>query len=316
MNLSNPLVSIVIPTYNHAHFLKQALQSICDQTYTNWEAIVVDNHSKDDTDEVVSSFTDTRIKILKIHNQGIIAASRNKAIEVAKGEWIAFLDSDDYWYPEKLRLSVNAVVTDPSIDICSNDELLLNELTGECSPLRYGPFKKNFYYSLLTGGNCMSPSASIVKHAFLKINQIRFRENPAFVTAEDYDFWLLLAKAGARCCFISSIQGVYRVHANNNSSQLNRHFASVSNVMRDHVWNMQITKDRRERMWRYIESKMWVIEAKELFRNHKFSLSIKRMSDAIMHSPAGVLDYFYQKIQKKIKSKFHKIYIWQRNDCA
>ena len=167
MNISRPLVSIVIPTYNHAHFLKQALQSVCDQTYTNWEAIVVDNHSKDDTEQVVASFEDARIKLLKIHNQGIIAASRNMALDAAKGDWIAFLDSDDYWYPEKLSLSIAVVVADQAVDICSNDELLVNEITGERSPIKYGPFVKKFYHSLLMRGNCMSPSAAIVKHDFL-----------------------------------------------------------------------------------------------------------------------------------------------------
>ena len=74
------LVSVVIPTYNHAHFLGEAFQSIVDQTYTNWEALVVDNNSKDNTDDVVSSFDDIRIKLFKINNNGIIGASRNLGI--------------------------------------------------------------------------------------------------------------------------------------------------------------------------------------------------------------------------------------------
>ena len=74
---STPLVSVVIPTYNHAHFLGVALESVIDQTYTNWEAIVIDNHSTDDTDAVVRSFKDSRISLLKIHNDGVIAASRS-----------------------------------------------------------------------------------------------------------------------------------------------------------------------------------------------------------------------------------------------
>src|SRR4051812_44716056 len=102
----NPLVSVVIPTYNHAQFLGRALGSVIAQTYTNWEAIVVDNHSQDDTDAVVASQSDPRIKLLKIHNNGVIAASRNKAMREARGEWIAFLDSDDAWYPEKLAVLI------------------------------------------------------------------------------------------------------------------------------------------------------------------------------------------------------------------
>ena len=100
------LVSVVIPTYNHAHYLKQALQSVIDQTYDNWEALVVDNHSEDNTDDIVNSFNDKRIKLFKIHNKGIIAASRNLGIKHSIGKWVAFLDSDDWWYPERLNKSV------------------------------------------------------------------------------------------------------------------------------------------------------------------------------------------------------------------
>src|SRR5450759_2358523 len=98
-----PLVSVVIPTYNHARFLGRALQSVLDQTYTNWEAIVVDNHSQDHTGEVVEAFADPRITLLKVHNGGVIATSRNMGIRRARGEWIAFLDSDDWWAANKLE---------------------------------------------------------------------------------------------------------------------------------------------------------------------------------------------------------------------
>jgi glycosyltransferase involved in cell wall biosynthesis len=92
---ASPLVSVVIPTYNHARYLGRALQSVLDQTYKNWEAIVIDNHSTDNTAELIASFADQRITYLKIHNNGVIAASRNAGIRAAKGEWLAFLDSDD-----------------------------------------------------------------------------------------------------------------------------------------------------------------------------------------------------------------------------
>ena len=99
----SPLVSVVIPSYNHGRFLGRALQSVLDQTYTKSEVIVIDNHSTDNTDAVMASFADLRITYIKIHNNGIIAASRNIGLRLAKGEWIAFLDSDDYWSRNKLE---------------------------------------------------------------------------------------------------------------------------------------------------------------------------------------------------------------------
>ena len=129
--LNNPLISIVIPTYNHAHFLHDALLSVIAQTYQNWEAIVIDNHSNDNTDQVVHSFGDARIKLLKVHNQGIIATSRNMGIKKAKGEWVAFLDSDDLWYPKKLELAVDRITQNPEFDVCRTNELMVNRIDGD-----------------------------------------------------------------------------------------------------------------------------------------------------------------------------------------
>lgn len=89
------LVSIVIPTYNRAQDLERALKSLLAQTFCDWEALIVDNYSKDNTDELIKSFNDPRMKLFKIHNQGVIAASRNVGIKNAKGGYVAFLDSDD-----------------------------------------------------------------------------------------------------------------------------------------------------------------------------------------------------------------------------
>ena len=101
--MNNPLFSIVIPTYNRGNLIGRCIDSIIAQTYTNWEAIIVDNYSDDNTEEVVLSYKDDRIRFIKNHNYGVIAVSRNKALDMAKGDWICFLDSDDAWFPNKLQ---------------------------------------------------------------------------------------------------------------------------------------------------------------------------------------------------------------------
>ena len=104
INVERPLVSVVIPTYNHAQYLRRALTSVLDQSYVNWEVIVIDNHSTDNTDELMEDFLGPQITYIKIHNSGIIALSRNAGINAARGEWIAFLDSDDWWTKDKLQV--------------------------------------------------------------------------------------------------------------------------------------------------------------------------------------------------------------------
>ena len=101
------LVSIIMPSYNTAKFIVDTIESVVEQTYENWELLIVDDCSSDNTDEVVRRFlTDTRIRYLKNEQNSGAAVSRNRALREAKGRWIAFLDSDDLWEPEKLEKQI------------------------------------------------------------------------------------------------------------------------------------------------------------------------------------------------------------------
>lgn len=97
------LVSIIMPSWNTGNFIAESIQSVINQSYKNWELIIVDDCSTDNTDEVVRSFKDKRIRYFKNEKNSGAAITRNRAICEAKGEWIAFLDSDDLWLAEKLE---------------------------------------------------------------------------------------------------------------------------------------------------------------------------------------------------------------------
>lgn len=118
MNLidtKGPLVSIIMPTYNHARFIGEGIESVLNQTYKNFELIIIDNFSEDNTEEIVASYKDDRIKYLKFRNNGSTGVSRNYGIRHAKGEYIAFLDSDDFWLPEKLEEQVAVLRAYPQV---------------------------------------------------------------------------------------------------------------------------------------------------------------------------------------------------------
>lgn len=103
----NELVSIIMPSYNTAKFIPETIRSVLAQTYQNWELIIVDDCSPDNTDEAVGAFlSDERIHYFKNEKNSGAAVSRNKALREAKGRWIAFLDSDDLWEPEKLEKQI------------------------------------------------------------------------------------------------------------------------------------------------------------------------------------------------------------------
>ena len=100
------LVSIIMPSYNTSQYIAETIQSVIDQSYQNWELIIVDDCSTDNTDYVVSKINDQRITFLKNKKNSGAAVSRNRALREAKGKWIAFLDSDDLWKPDKLEKQI------------------------------------------------------------------------------------------------------------------------------------------------------------------------------------------------------------------
>lgn len=101
------VVSIIMPSYNTANFISESIESVIDQTYSSWELIIVDDCSTDKTDDVVKPYLkDSRITYIKNDKNSGAAASRNRALREAKGKWIAFLDSDDLWMPEKLEKQI------------------------------------------------------------------------------------------------------------------------------------------------------------------------------------------------------------------
>jgi|Deesub1362A_J573_1020465.scaffolds.fasta_scaffold01563_2 glycosyltransferase involved in cell wall biosynthesis len=116
-----PTVSVIIPTYNRAPLIGRAVRSVLNQTYQDFEVIVVDDGSQDNTEEVVKNFHDERIRYIKHEKNKGAAAARNSGIRVAKGKYIAFQDSDDEWLPRKLEKQMKVFETSPEVGVVFTD---------------------------------------------------------------------------------------------------------------------------------------------------------------------------------------------------
>ena len=228
--VKDPIISIVIPTYNHANFLRSALDSVFAQSFKDWEVIVVNNYSDDDTIEVVQSFKDPRIQLVNFANHGIIGAARNYGLSIAKGAFIAFLDADDFWYPKKLDSCLRMLNT--GYDLVCHAEVWSGPGTHR-RVVKYGPEKKASYENLLFNGNCLSTSAVVLRRNFLDLAG-PFDESRNIITAEDYDLWLRLARAGARIGFLTEVLGDYRIHGANQSHVALRNMNAVMEVFQQH----------------------------------------------------------------------------------
>lgn len=181
---SHPLVSVIIPTFNRGWILQEAIDSVLAQDYVNFELIVVDDGSTDNTAEILSGYRD-RITVLAQRNQGVSAA-RNRGIQAAAGELIAFLDSDDLWLPPKLSRQVEFFNDRRDALICQTEEIWIRNGIRVNPKIRHQkPSGMIFNRSLEL---CLvSPSAVIIRRRLFDHVGF-FDENlPA---CEDYDLWL------------------------------------------------------------------------------------------------------------------------------
>lgn len=262
--MHNPLVSVVIPTYNHACFLKEALESVIKQTYSNWEIIVVNNYSEDETIEVVEHFADSRIQLINFRNQGVIGASRNVGIAASRGQYVAFLDSDDRWFPDKLLASVERLQL--GFDLVCHSQIYRYE-NGSQKRVSYGPEYNANYSRLLFHNNCIATSATVVcKTVLEKLGG--FSEAAELITVEDYDLWLRIAKANYKIGFLDETLGEYRVHSGGASKRLLKHMHATLTVISEHyhegikqtVWNRLKFQNRCSRVMSSIAWQMSDVE--------------------------------------------------------
>jgi glycosyltransferase involved in cell wall biosynthesis len=201
-------VSVVIPTYNRARDLRRALASVLAQSFQDCEILIIDNHSDDDTAQAVESFRDARLRLLSVHNHGVIALSRNHGLAHAAGEYVAFLDSDDWWLPAKLERSVRAL--DAGADVVYHD-LYLARSPSQRPRLRRAhtwQLSSPVLADLLERGNALVNSGVVVRRNVLEAAGGQ-SEDPCIASCEDYDYWLRLARVTERFQRLDEVLGFY-----------------------------------------------------------------------------------------------------------
>jgi glycosyltransferase involved in cell wall biosynthesis len=209
--MNNPFISVVIPSFNHDKFIKRAITSVLNQTYTNWELIIVDNNSTDNTDQILQNFHQKNISIIKIQNEGIIALSRNIGIKSAKGDWIAFLDSDDEWFENKLQIIIDNI--DQNTDVLYHDlRIKKNNLSFFNKKVIKGrDYKKPVLQSILINGSKINNSSVVVRKILLeKIGYIS--TDKKLIASEDFNTWLKIANISNGFKYIPMVLGLYTIH--------------------------------------------------------------------------------------------------------
>jgi glycosyltransferase involved in cell wall biosynthesis len=189
VNTAQPTVSVIMPSYNAGAYIAEAIQSVIGQTFGNWELIIVDDGSRDNTAEIVAKhLADKRIHFIKQENRGA-SASRNVGIRRSRGRYIAFLDADDIWLPEKLEKQMTVFAKYPHAGVCSAGYYAISP-AGELLGTRlhdeyYGNLAK---FLFLKGSPAMS-SAVVSREVLEKIGFL----DEALPYAMDFDLWLRIS---------------------------------------------------------------------------------------------------------------------------
>ncbi len=210
-NLTRDLVSVIIPTYNSEKYIEDTLKSVINQTYINWEVILVDDCSKDSTVKIVKKFSENnnRFKLyINEFNQGA-AYTRNLALRNSNGQYIAFLDADDVWYERKLEKQIQ-FMREKNVSFCFTPYEIIDENNFSIGKI----VDKNAprivsYKDMLAKKATMGCSTVIIDNSI--INEL---EMPLIRTGQDYGLWLKILRDGVHAQRISDVLTKYRITPN------------------------------------------------------------------------------------------------------
>jgi hypothetical protein len=200
-------VSVIVPAYNQAEFIGDAIQSVLDQTYQNFEIIVVNDASTDNTDQAVRRFNDDRLKYIVHANNARLPATRNTGMRAAQGEILALLDADDMFCPEKLQAHVTFLAEHPEVGVSYNSRFNLHYSSKEIAGIWRVPPRLGLMDLIL--GFPFAPSDMVIRRDWaFKVGLF----DPAMGTAEDTDFPCRLALAGCQYVGIDRVLNYRRYH--------------------------------------------------------------------------------------------------------
>ena len=210
-----PFFSVIIPTFNRAEMLRRALESVALQSFRDFEVIVCDDGSTDGSQEVALSFAGRMdVSYLREENWGGPARPRNNGIKVARGEWVCFLDADDWWYPEKLA-TVFAATT--KADVVHHDCAVFDANGKKFLNMRGRQLQSPVFADLMTGWNALHTSTVCVRKALL--DEVGgFSEDSALIAIEDFHLWVRIARVSERFVHLPRILGAYWTDGGNISS--------------------------------------------------------------------------------------------------
>lgn len=275
-----PKVSVIIPTYNSSKYIIQAIESVANQTYGNWEIIVVDDGSMDDTKNRLSGYLDV-IHYIYQNNQGVSCA-RNRGIQEAQGELIAFLDADDYFLPHKITDQVAYFDRDPSLGIVNSGWRMVDEMGTEISDITMWESCPELALEDWLLWKPVLPSSLMISRQWLeKVKGF----NTTLSSFEDIDLIWRMAAMGCESIWLKKITVCYRQHRQSTTSQSVSKMAEGYEIVFNNFFrqkNLPEAIKRLESEARY-KSLLWL--AWQFYQAKELTKMVEYLEESCQHSP-------------------------------
>lgn len=312
-----PTVSVVIPTYNNGHLIREALDSVISQTFRDHEIVVIDDGSTDDTRAVLSDY-DGRIRYHYQENQGL-AVARNVGLQLARGRYVTYLDADDVWFPRNLEIKAEVLGRFPDLggvfsEFCIFDAQGVRHPRGtkELFPFfqRTGRDFKDIFphtdslersdghaltvyrgqvFDQLFLGNFILPSSMVFNRAFaLEVGEFR----PHLRTQQDYEYWLRYSRRHP-LAFVDEVLVKYRRHSQQltDHSRIERILAAVAEII--DRYEEEFLREGKQRLFNRRKAEILVNQAKVNVRQGKAAQARSLMREAMRRSPGFLPTYFH-----------------------
>lgn len=208
---TQPLVSVVMPVYNASAYIRESIDSILQQTYTNWELVLVNDASTDDSAAIIHSYQDPRIRYFENEKNSGIVATRNRCLEAASGTYIAVLDNDDLATPDRLRLQVAYLEAHPETGLCGGYWDIIDGQSRKIATVR-SPIEPIALKTFLLFNNCYCAATVMVRAGLLKKHQYEAGSD----MIEDFNMYHRIYPE-TNFGMLPEILARYRVHGNNES---------------------------------------------------------------------------------------------------
>lgn len=312
---TTPFFSIVIPTYNAAHLIVDALTSVLAQTINNYEIIVV-NDGSPDTPQLEQALKPYLNDIIYIRRpNGGPAAARNSGILAAKGEYIAFLDSDDQWVPTHLAQMREVLERDPTLDLVYGDTVNFGDLAHEgATTMAANPSEGLATFESLVLCKCTVVSSTVVARRQALIDAGLFDES--FIQGEDFDLWARLAYHGGRIDYRKHIHARRRIHDGNLTADIIASFGGQVRALRKLMKELDLPEDLRKEMQREVER----CDAAMALAKCKQDLVARRYNEAVVELQRANAAYRSRKLQlvlylmRRMPRLVRRMYLKQQNN--